>query len=369
VRIGIDCHTIGSRSGGNENYTANLVRALLQIDQRNEYRLYVTHPSPDLPVLARAPNVTIVPLPVHAPVVRIPFAMPAELYRHPVDVLHVQYISPPFGRTPVVNMVHDLGHFYAPQFFPRLEVWRQRLLLPRSIRRAARVLTGSVYWRDAIMEAFGVPPDRIGVTYPGVSDDFHRVGGKELTDVLARHEIVGPYLVCVGNIQPRKNLRGVLDALALLKRDEGIPHRLVIVGRAAWLYKDVFTRVHELGLEDDVRFTSYVPYADLPALYSGADALVYPSFFEGFGSPPVEAMACGTPVVVSTRPAFPEILGDAAVMVEPAEPEDIARGIRQILRDPAFRDGLIARGYERARRYRWEETARQTLAVFGEVAS
>jgi len=368
VRIGIDCHTVGSGVGGNETYVVHLVRALAAIDGRNEYRLYFTRPSPVISELAARPNFTAVRLAPHTPFVRIPVSLPVELKRHPVDVLHVQYISPPFERTPIVNMVHDLAVLHMPQLFPRLQVWRQRLLLPGSVRRAARVLTPSQFCKDEIVRTFAVPPARVVVTPEGVSDHFQRVENPARDRALARYGIAPPYLLFVGNIQPRKNLRGLLDAFALLKRRERIPHRLVVVGRKAWLYAGVFAQVRELDVESDVRFISYVPDSDLPALYSGADALVYPSLCEGFGLPPLEAMRCGTPALVSDRPAFPEVLGDAALMVDPTQPEDIATGILAVLHDPDLRRKLVARGGERARRYRWEDTARRTLAVFEDVS-
>jgi glycosyltransferase involved in cell wall biosynthesis len=367
VRIGIDCHTIGSGIGGNESYTFHLVQALAAVDARNDYRLYFTRWSPDLEALAPGANFTLVKLRPHTPYVRIPASLPLELWRHPVDVLHVQYIPPPFGRTPIVNMVHDLAVIHLPQFFPRGEVWRQRLLLPRAIRRAARVLTVSQHGKDDIVRTYGVAPADVVVTYNGVSDHFRRVAGAELRAVLQRYGVASPYILYVGNLQPRKNLRGLLDAFVLLKQAERLPHRLVIVGRNAWRSADVFARVRELGLDADVIFTSYVPSADLPALYSGAAALVYPSFFEGFGFPPLVAMQCGTPVVASNRPAFPEILGDAGLLVDPAQPADIARAMLAVIRDTRLREDLVSRGFARAGRYRWEETARRTLAVFAEV--
>ena len=367
MRIGIDCHTVGSGIGGNETYTFHLVRALAAVDARNEYRLYVTRLSPDVEALKVGANFTLVKITPHSPYVRIPVSLPFELWRRPVDVLLVQYIPPPFGRTPIVNMVHDLAVIHLPQFFPRREVWRQRLLLPRAIRRAARVLTVSQHSKDDIVRTYGVPPADVVVTYNGVSDHFRRVAGAELRAVLERYDAASPYILYVGNLQPRKNLPGLLEAFALLKHAERLPHRLMIVGRSAWRSAEVFARARGLGLEADLIFTSYVPSADLPALYSGAAVLVYPSFFEGFGFPPLEAMQCGTPVVVSNRPAFPEILGDAAMIADPAQPADIARATLAVIRDAGLREGLVARGLERARRYRWEETARRTLGVFEDV--
>ena len=365
MRIGIDCHTVGSGIGGNESYAYHLVRAFAGVDQRNEYRLYVTRRSPEVEALAAGANFTLVNVAPHSPYVRIPVSLPLELWRHPVDVLLVQYIPPPFGRTPIVTLVHDLAVIHLPQFFPRREVWRQRLLLPRAIRRSARVLTDSQYGKDDIVRTYGIPPERVAVTHLGVSDQFRRVAGAELRAVLERYQLAAPYILYVGNIQPRKNLCGLLEAFALLKRTERMPHRLVIVGRLAWGYAEVIEQARELG--PDVIFTSYVPLADLPALYSGAAVMVYPSFFEGFGLPPLEAMQCGTPVVASNRPAFPEILGDAVVLMDPAQPADIARAIGAVVRDAGLREALVARGFARAGRYRWEETARRTLAVFEEV--
>ena len=365
MRIGIDCHTVGSGIGGNESYAFHLVRALAGVDTRNEYRLYVTRRSPEVEALVAGSNFTLVRLRPHSPYVRIPVSLPLELWRHPVDVLLVQYIPPPFGSTPVVNVVHDLAAIHLPQFFPPGEVRRQRLLLPRSIRRAARVLTDSEFGKDEIVRTYGLPPARVSVIHPGVSDHFHPVAGAELRAVLERHHVTTPYILSVGNIQPRKNLLGLLEAFTLLKRTERLPHRLVIVGRKAWGYAEVIERARELG--SDVIFTSYVPLADLPALYSGAAVLVYPSFFEGFGFPPLEAMHCGTPVIASNRPAFPEILGDAGLLVDPTQPADIARAMLAVIRDAALRDDLVARGFARAGRYRWEEAARRTLAVFAEV--
>ena len=367
--VGLDAHTIGSNLGGNESYAYNLFLALAAIDGRNEYRLYATNDSEKLQTLAAAPNFRLVPIRPHTPYLRIPFALPLELARRPVDVLHVQYVPPPFTRTPVVVMIHDLASLHYRAFFTRREHWRNRILLPWAARRAARVLTVSEHCRGDIVRTLGVPDAHVVVTYDGIGERFRPIAAEGADAVLARYGIGRPYLLCVGNIQPRKNLRGVLDAFVSLKREHGLPHRLVLVGKKAWLYGGVFERVRALGLESDVTFTGYVADDDLPAIYSGAEVLVYPSFFEGFGLPPLEAMACGVPVVASREPAFPEVLGDAALLADPGDSADIARHVLAAVSDRALRERLIERGRARAGRYTWEDCARRTLAVFEEAVA
>jgi glycosyltransferase involved in cell wall biosynthesis len=350
--------------GGNETYAGQLVCALAEIDRENEYRLYVTNDSPQVRALVRAPNFTLAPIAPLPPWIRIPLLLPLELARHPVDVLHIQYIAPPCGRTPIVNTVHDLSHLHRPDFYPRAEVWRQRVLLRRSLARSSRVLASSQYTRADIMRTFALAPDHVIVTYLGVSDDFTPVGAQSYLPVLKRHGIRAPYLLVVGNVQPRKNLPAVLDAFAQLKREDGLAMQLVIVGRLAWRHDEVLQKAAALGLGSEVLFTASVPAADLPALYSGAAALIHVSLFEGFGLPPLEAMRCGTPVVVSNGPPFDETLGDAAVRVDPTTPSDIARGIREVLVNGQHKRALVQRGLSCAARFTWAETAGRTLAAY-----
>jgi len=248
-------------------------------------------------------------------------------------------------------------------------VWRQRMLLPQSLSRSARVLAISHYSQADIVRTFALAPDRVIVTYPGVSDDFTPVGEQSYLPVLRRHGIRAPYLLVVGNVQPRKNLPAVLDAFAQLKREDGLSMQLVIVGRLAWRHHEVLRRAAALGLGSEVLFTASVPEAELPALYSGAAALIHVSLYEGFGLPPLEAMRCGTPVVVSKGPPFDETLGDAAVRVDPTAPSDIARGIREVLVNGQQRQSLVQRGLRCAARFTWAETAGGTLAAYEAAAA
>lgn len=369
MRIAIDCHSLGTSVGGNETYTFCLTSALIQLDRRNEYVLFYTRASDKVAALAAADNATAVRVRPHWPYMRIPVSLPQAVRNQRVDVLHVQYITPPFVRAPVVNMIHDVASLYYPQFFSRSEYFRNRLLLPQSVHAAARILTVSQASKDQIVRAFGIPPSKVVVTYNGISERFRRAPAHQVGEVLEKYRIAGPYLLFVGNIQPRKNLQGIVEAFVIMKQQHALRHRLVVVGRKAWLYSDIFERVRQLKLQDDITFTGYVPDDDLPALYTGADLLMYPSFFEGFGFPPLEAMACGTPAVAAQEPAFPEILGDAAVLVDPRSPTAIAQGALRILSDGAFCRELVARGLERAARFTWEAAARVTLAVFEEVTT
>lgn len=369
MRIGYDCHTIGSNLGGNETYAYNLIAALARIDPSNEYLLYHTRDSEKLRALADVPNFRLVRIRPHTPYIRIPFALPLELARRPVDVLHVQYIPPLFVRTPVVNMIHDLASLYYRRFFTRREHWRNRLLLPWAARRALRLLTVSAYCKEQIVRTFRVPESKVVVTYNGIGDQFQPAGREAISATLSRYGITRPYLLFIGNIQPRKNLQGVLDAFVALKREHRVPHRLVVVGKKAWLFAEVFEKVRALALASEVTFTGYVPDADLPALYSGADVLVYPSFFEGFGLPPLEAMACGTPAVVSSEPAFPEVIHDAALMADPKDAFDIARNVLAAVTDRVLRSRLVEKGKLRAAKFTWDACARTTLGVLEEVAA
>jgi glycosyltransferase involved in cell wall biosynthesis len=178
-----------------------------------------------------------------------------------------------------------------------------------------------------------------------------------------------PYILCVGKLQARKNTVGVLRAFHLLREQAGIRHKLLFVGRKTWTSSDVAPTVQQLGLNDSIIHTGHVPDEDLPVFYSGADVLAYPSLFEGFGLPVLEAMACGTPVVTSNVTALPEVAGGAAEIVDPHRVEDIARGLHAVLGSSSHSEELRRRGYERVKRFSWAATAKKTLAVYGAVAS
>jgi glycosyltransferase involved in cell wall biosynthesis len=266
-------------------------------------------------------------------------------------VAHFNYVIPPGYRGGAVVTVHDLSFERHPEFMPFHDRLLFRTLVPRSVARAERVLAVSEWTKRDLVERYGIAEEKIVVTPNGVDEIFHPNGAAPTRP---------RYALFVGAIQPRKDPLTALEALALLDDDLG----LVVVGAEKRGADEVRTAVRRLGLGGRVEFAGHVELDELAALYRGAACLVFPSRYEGFGLPVLEAMASGTPVVAAATGALPEIAGDAAVLVEPADPAALAGGIERALAD---RDRLVAAGLERARRFSWADTARRTLDVYREL--
>ena len=371
IRIAIDAHSVGTKLGGNESYAVNLIEALAQIDSINNYTIYVTTNEARDRFSNRWSNFKVRSTLPHTPLIRIPLTLSAELRKHPVDVLHVQFTAPPFCPCPVVVSIHDLSFEHLPQTFKRRSRTQLRLTVRHTARRAARILSLSEHTRSDIMETYGIESDRIKAIPIAAPDHFCRVVDKrELQRVRHTYGIDRDYILSVGSIQPRKNLARLVKAYASLRGEcsaDKLP-KLVLVGKCAWLYDETLRTLDELGVKDSVILTGYVPEADLPALYSSALCFVYPSYFEGFGLPPLEAMKCGAPVIVGNRTSLPEVVGDAGLTVDPFDVDAIAGAIRKLMNDSTLRATLSLMGQERASAFTWRETARQTLRIYQEVA-
>ena len=370
MHIAIDAHSVGTRLGGNETYATNLIEALAEVDSVNRYTLYVTKREAVERFGNRWPNVHVRLTLPHTPLVRIPLTLSVELRRHPVDILHVQYTSPPFTPCPVVTTIHDLSFEHLPETFKRRS-WRQmRLTIRRSAQSAAHIITDSEYSRNDILTTYSLPPDRVTATPLAASSRFRPVGNStELERVRKKYGISGDYILTVGSIQPRKNMPRLIRAYAHLCREaklETIP-KLVVVGKRAWLFEDTLDAAENSAVRDQILFVGYVPEEDLPALYTSAKCFVYPSYFEGFGIPTLEAMRCGTATITSNRTCFPEIIGDAGLMVDPFDERAILEGMVRVLGDEKLRRELSEKGTKRASLYDWKETARQTLEVYDRV--
>ncbi len=369
MRIAFDAHTIGGRYGGNETYALELWRELAPLCRSRGITLkpLVTGRQASA-LLAAAAAPPCPPLAVPAnPLIRIPLALPILLAANRIDLLHVQYIQPPAVPCRVVNTVHDISFEHFPHFFPRCQRLYLRALVPASVRRADAVITVSEYSKQDIVERYQVPASKVVVVYNAPAPHFRVMTDSDrLETVRRRLKLDGRFILFVSNLQPRKNLDGLLRAIHRLPAR----HRevsLVVVGRRLNLPPATRRLIGDLHLDERVVFTGYLSTDDLVCLYNIAELLVYPSFFEGFGLPPLEAMACATPVVASNTSCLPEVVGDAALTADPRDPEDMASCICRILDDQGLAAELSRMGLQRAAKFSWQRSAKETLSVYAAV--
>ena len=364
--IGIDAsRSVAQKRTGTENYSLNLIRHLLALGGDHRYRLYFNRLSPSYNLQPTTCNLRVMPFPRLWTHLRLSW----EMARRSPDLLFVPaHVLPIVHPRRSVVTIHDLGYLYYPEAHRPLD----RLYLDLSTRYNARAAThliadSSATKRDLI-ERYGTNPDKITVVYPGYDDTvFQPVRDeKAIGAVKAKYGIAGDYILFVGTLQPRKNLIRLMEAFSNIQYPIS-NIQLVIAGKKGWLYREIFRRVKELGLEGSALFPGYIAAGDLPALLSGAHLFVFPSLYEGFGLPVLEALACGTPVVCSNVSSLPEVAGDAAVLVDPLDVEGLAAALERVLSDEALQARLIERGFERVRKFSWERCARETLKVLENV--
>jgi glycosyltransferase involved in cell wall biosynthesis len=268
-----------------------------------------------------------------------------------------------------VLTVYDLGTVRFPQFHERENgaIWNETLNLAPEMDGLVAISHST---KRELVELLGIEPDIIHVTPLAAHEQYYPIADSEkIRSVLSRYELVGqPYILHVGTLEPRKNLCRLVKAFHGLKQQEpGLAHQLLLVGEEGWMFDEIFETVHALHMETHVRWLNYVPFDDLPALLNGADLMVYPSLYEGFGLPPLEAMSCGTPVVASNTSSLPEVVGDAGILVDPERVEDLTAAMRRVLTDANLRATLRAQGLIQAKKFSWERTASLTLTAYEKV--
>jgi glycosyltransferase involved in cell wall biosynthesis len=369
--LGIDAsRALIEQRTGTEHYSASLIRALADLPRarRMPVTLYANLPDEeargrlefDLPPRWRIRGIPFPRLWTHARLSR-------EMLTQPPKTLFVpSHVVPIVHPRRTVVTVHDLGYIH----YPDAHTQRSRLYLDISTRwsaRAARrVIAISEATKRDLVKHYGVPERKISVVYHGRDPLFMPVGDPhEVWKTAAKYGVRVPYCLHVGTIQPRKNLGTLVEAWRRLRDRMEQPPQLLLAGKRGWLYASLLREVEERGLNDLIRFADYVTREDLPALYSGALAFVFPSLYEGFGLPPLEAMSCGTPVLASTASSVPEVVGEAALHLDPHNPGDWASAVELIYGDPAMWEELSRRGLARASRFTWERCARETWEALG----
>lgn len=364
LTVAIDAsRTTAARRTGTENYALQLIRALIALDTSHRFVLYFRDtPAPGLFPACSHVEQRVIPWPRAWTHLR--FA--AALWRSRPDVTFVPaHTLPLWFPGPAVVTVHDLGYVYFPEAHPPLArrylAWSTR----HSVRRASRIIVDSLATARDLSAHYHVPQHRISLVYPGVDPSLAPVRDSErLAAVRRRYGLPERYLLFVGTLQPRKNIARLVRAYALWREQSGMREvGLVLAGPRGWLYDPVWT-----AGAPDVVMTGYVADADVPALYSGALALLFPSLHEGFGFPVLEAMRCGTPVITSNTSSLPEVAGDAALLVDPRDVQAIAAAIDRVVADEALRASLVERGFQQAATFTWERAAQQTLRVLERAA-
>lgn len=372
-------YTAAVRQGaGIGRYTRELVRALAELDRSRDYVLLAATGGRRPPDESWPPNFQMrsVPLSDRALAIlwhRLRLPLWVELVTGPVDIFHSpDFVLPPVRRARTMLTVHDLSFIRYPECTDAgLRAYLNQVV-PRSVQRADLVLADSHSTKDDLVELLGVEPKKIEVVYPGVEERFCPIEDRALLEeVRKRYNLPPRFILGLGTLQPRKNFTRLIEAFADLRSFDVAQDRfaicdlhLVIAGGKGWLYEKIFAAVEQLGLEERVTFPGFVADEDLPALYNLADLFVFPSLYEGFGLPPLEAMACGTPVITSHASSLPEVVGEAGLMVEATDVEALAQAMQRVLEDNALREGMMARGWEQAKKFTWEAAASKLLNLY-----
>jgi glycosyltransferase involved in cell wall biosynthesis len=363
-RILIDAHMVGENEAGNETYIVNLIRGLQTLHDDAQYLIATAHPGALQKKISLGGRFQ--PVSVSAsPYRRLLFDLPSALRRHKADLLHITYMAPPWPGFRYVASIHDVIFKIHPEWFSR----RDRIVLgagiSRSVRQARAILTLSEHSRRDIHAIYGAPLDRIhAIPLAPDSIFFAPPNPADVEQTRRARGISDPYILAVGSLQPRKNLVRLVRAFASAKKARPSPHKLVLVGKPAWPKSELEAAIRASGMESEIVFTGYVSDAELVRLYYGAAFFVYPSLYEGFGLPIVEAMACGIPVITSKTSCMPEIAADAAILIDPWSESDIASAIDKLRFDVNLRRSLAERGRQRARQFSWEKTAAATRNVY-----
>lgn len=371
--VGLDYTPARDQGGGIGRYVRELVAALAHIDGETFYRLFVAGVSSPADLSAppgtnfswRATRLSSRWLARLWHRARLP--LPVETWTGPLDLFHAtDFVLPPVRRaTRTLLTVHDLSFVRAPESAsPRLKAYLDAVV-PRSVRRADHVLADSQATKDDLMALYGTPAAKITVLLSGVDTRFRPVIDGDTRKAVRERYGLGdwPFLFTIGTVQPRKNYTRLCEALVRLREPFPDLH-LVIAGGRGWLEGPIYRAVDRLGLRERVHFIGFAADADLPALYSMAEAVPYVSLYEGFGIPVLEAMACGAPVIASNRSSIPEVAGDAALLVDPLDVEAIADALRRVLESPTLRASLVEEGRAQAARFTWENAARTLVDTY-----
>ena len=383
LRIALDARALTGRFTGDRTYWLNLTRSLAILKESSdiEFLLYTRTPIP-IDLLPESPNLKQIVLPASNDRVWTLATLPLALRKAGADLLHVQYTTPIPGLCPcpVVTTVHDITFKLFPEWYGAKDRLLLNLTVPLALKQATRIITVSNSSREDILKTYSVSPSKVVATPLGLPEEFvseiERQKEVEVAEpskrLLEKYGVEPPFVLSVGVLQPRKNNRLLIEAFAKAKTKFHLPHKLYFIGKLGW--KTDLTELKEVARRnggdeavDAIQFPGYVEDSDLPALYRTCDLFAHSALYEGFGIPPLEAMACGAPVLVSDAPALPEVVGNAAKIVPSNDVDAWVEALGELLQNAELRKSYSERGKSRAKLFRWEDTAKQTLKVYLEA--
>ncbi len=367
MRVAIDARKLHDFGIG--TYVRNVLRELARVDDGNTYVLLCRSADAD-GLRAQCPRFETLVEGAGNYSVREQLTVPLDLWRARADLFHApHYVVSPLTPQPYVVTIHDCIHLRFPQYLPsRAAHFYARTMMTMAARRAAKILTVSNASKEDILHYLGVEAGKVEVIYNGLDERLATPPSPEEVDrVRERFLLRSPFVLYAGNIKPHKNVDRLIEAYALLRQRGRDDLALLIIGEEISRFPRLRRLVHRLQLHGQVRFFGYVPDATLAVLYRLASVFVFPSLYEGFGLPPLEAMAAGAPVVTSNVSSLPEVVDDAALLIDPLDPEAIAGAIARVLDEPDLRADLIRRGRERARAFSWERAVDRLRQVYAEV--
>src|SRR5437868_2021075 len=366
MRFAVDAHAIGRHLTGNEVYVRSLLNALATQLHDNELIAYVSGDSAaaSMPANLRTRRVATNPF------IRLGFQMAMRCREDRPDLLHVQYTAPLGCPVPVVVSVHDVSFLEHPEYFTRDRAMQLQFTVRRTVYRAAKILTGSEFSKWSILKVYGdLAEDKVVVVPNAAASEFRPISREAAAaTVQQRFSLAAPFLLSVGDLQPRKNQIGLIRAFGRMVRAyPQLKHHLVLAGKETWFADQVHKAARDSGVADRIRFCGFVSDGDLLQLYNACDLFVFPSFYEGFGLPALEAMACGRAVVCSRTTALPEVVDGAAILFDPFSADEMVRAIADLLLDAELLARMERLGLQRAAHFSWQKTAQRTLEVFHDV--
>lgn len=376
LKIGIDYTAALKQSGGIGRYARGLITTLAQLDSQNYYTLLAAPDAPrdGLEFFQRYPNFNnrTYPLPERWMTIgwhRFYLPLPVEWFTGEIDLFHSpNFILPPVRRAKTLLTVHDLSFIRHPQgAVESLRKWLKQVV-PHSLARADHILADSHSTKDDLIEIYNILPDDITVVGAGVEERFQPITDPiQLETVNKKYNLPRRFILGLGTLEPRKNFTGLIEAFSQSPVRE--THHLVIVGGKGWLYDDIFTVAENSPVADRIHFTGFVADADLPTFYNLADVFAYPSHYEGFGIPVIEAMACGTPVVCANNSCLPEVAGQSALQITATDTTALSQGLYDLIVDLSLRELVITEGFNQAKKFNWPSAAQRLLDVYNRMSN